>query len=67
MSGVDGDPKNCWELWKCPKETREDCFAYKRNLGRMCWTISYSIDSALEKDFQKCLECLWYKNLNSQT
>ena len=63
---VGKEPQNCWEFWNCPQETKENCLVYIRNLGKSCWTAPYSCSGSIKKDFQKCLECQWYKKLNKK-
>jgi hypothetical protein len=58
------EPKNCWEFLNCPKEIKEACLAYKKNLGRACWTVPYGLSGAPKKDFKMCKTCPWYRKLN---
>ena len=64
---VKKDPENCWEFWNCVEKNGGNCPVYLTNSGKDCWrfsstlcTVSKSKDSG-----HNCLECDWYKKVNS--
>ncbi|MGB3223163.1 MAG: transcriptional regulator [Desulforhopalus sp.] len=59
---------NCWELRKCPEETREQCPAWEFNSGQFCWFISGTIcenitHTSWDKKMQVCKKCVVMKKL----
>jgi hypothetical protein len=55
-------PKNCWEFMKCPKELKNKCEAYKRNLGQECWLVAQDTGTACYgyNKYEGCLNCPWF-------
>ena len=37
------DSRLCWEIRRCPPETRETCPAWEFDLGHLCWFINGTI------------------------
>lgn len=61
------EPQNCWDFHNCPKDIRDNCVAYKMNLGRKCWAVASYVPEGCPKtyrDFKYCCDCLWFKKLN---
>ena len=59
-------PRNCWEFWNCPKEVRDDCPAFITFHGMNCYDFSENCPK-IDKGFQHCRECPWYKKIKSAT
>jgi len=54
--------KPCWELLKCPKETRIHCPAWEFKAGHYCWCISGTIcrgkvQDSWQKKMNICTRC----------
>ena len=46
LSRMDGNPKDrkpCWDIKKCPSETKEQCPAWEFQAGELCWFINGTI------------------------
>jgi hypothetical protein len=55
------EPKNCWEFWDCPEETKEKCSAYTAGVGKYCLFFTENFKPRVKRDFSSCIECQWYK------
>ncbi len=56
------DPSSCWEIKKCPMETRENCPAWEFQSGTLCWFINGTICQCASKSNWKqkieiCRKC----------
>ena len=64
------DCKNCWDFWKCPVDRKENCHAYKADLGDKCWiVVGHPVGLSnkcpkLINNFKSCFECPWFKKMN---
>ena len=58
--------KNCWDFWKCDKETKEKCPAYKTASGDECWLVATDYCPYLKQKFKTCDECPWFKKFVKQ-
>lgn len=60
------EPQNCWEFLECPKEIRDKCTAYQRNLGDTCWFITENTGKGCYgyDKHDGCFNCPWYKKNN---
>ncbi len=52
----------CWEVKKCPAETREGCPAWEFQCGHLCWFINGTIcrggvEKIWEKKMKICRKC----------
>lgn len=63
----------CFELHKCSKEEREQCFVYrsypdKTDLdGVKCWIMNGAFQKGNDSQLEKCLNCPYYKDLNKDS
>ncbi len=55
-------PLNCWEFMKCSNEIKENCEAYKRNLGQECWLVAKEIGTGCFGYSKQdgCRNCPWF-------
>lgn len=61
------EPQNCWEFWGCPEELKEECTAYRGNMGRQCWIVSgISKKNKTNRRDLDCTNCEWYKKVNKK-
>jgi len=64
------EPQNCWEFHHCPKKVKEECPAYKTNMGRSCWVVASGFypdgcPKAKGRGVLFCAEnCAWFKKMN---
>jgi len=56
---------NCWEFWNCPNEARDDCPAFLTYHGMDCYDFSENHCPKIDKGFEHCRECPWYKKIKS--
>ena len=60
--------KPCWDVEKCPMETRQHCPAWELQLGHLCWFINGTICQGQVQDdwhtkLQICRSCKVFKTL----
>jgi len=58
----------CWEIRKCPDETRRTCPAWEFDVGHLCWFISGTIcqgraRQSWRKKMQLCRKCKVFDNM----
>jgi DNA-binding XRE family transcriptional regulator len=58
----------CWEIEKCPVETRENCPAWEFKAGHICWFINGTIcHGQIQESWQKkmkiCKKCSVFKGM----
>jgi hypothetical protein len=58
-------PKNCWDFWKCAQEQKHQCRVYRKKLGRTCWYVPFVFRAEVERSFDTCGDCPWYKMVNT--
>lgn len=52
----------CWEILKCPTETKRNCPAWEFKVGYLCWFISGTISrgqaqASWQKKMETCRQC----------
>jgi len=63
------EPQNCWEFWGCQEVVREQCYAYRLNVGKECWRVTESIvpkpeqSPRIKNQIPYCGECDWFKKI----
>ena len=58
--------KPCWQMRRCPVETRQDCPAWQFDAGHLCWFINGTICKGLpqgswKKKMKICRGCEVYR------
>jgi hypothetical protein len=57
--------KNCWEFWNCSEKIRSKCPAFLTYHGMDCFDFAENDCPKIEKGFNHCSECPWYKKIKS--
>jgi len=62
--------KNCWEYWDCDPMAREECPAYRLNMGKECWVVAssftnYPYRGGAFNGARNCWECPWFKKTSN--
>ncbi len=63
-----GEPKECWEIKKCPEKRKLQCPAWEFRSGRFCWFINGTIcEAETQKNWESkiniCRRCEVMKDI----
>lgn len=59
------DATNCWDYWGCADSAKDDCWVYRKKLGRICWYVPGVFRTKVRERQTPCEECAWYQRVNS--
>ena len=58
---------NCWDYFRCDREDREQCPAFKEKAGTHCWDAAIMETKIINSgvgtfdDLKRCWECEFYR------
>ena len=60
----------CWDIEKCPIETRQNCPAWEFQSGNLCWFINGTlcrgeVQAGWEEKMEKCRKCSVFRSIFS--
>ena len=60
--------KNCWEFMDCPKELRNDCPAFRYNMGNECWFLTkIEHGCPIRGKDEGCVDYPWFLKKEQET
>jgi DNA-binding XRE family transcriptional regulator len=66
----DRDHMPCWDIERCPMETRQNCPAWEFQSGSLCWFINGTlchgeVQASWAEKMEKCRKCSVFRSIFS--